>query len=105
LTDYWQKTVEKWRFAEVDISGAHNNFGGYYNAPNHPSHQYQQNELSPLILTEFTENKRCWESKVLANSLLLTGSIVLSNSYIIFLLSIKIVCICNDRNIVIKIRH
>jgi hypothetical protein len=24
LTDYWQKTVEKWRFAEVDISGAHN---------------------------------------------------------------------------------
>jgi hypothetical protein len=25
LTDYWQKTVEKWRFAEVDISGAHIN--------------------------------------------------------------------------------
>ncbi|VVM27033.1 hypothetical protein BSPWISOXPB_656 [uncultured Gammaproteobacteria bacterium] len=38
LTDYWQKTVEKWRFAEVDISGAHNNFGGYYNAPNHPNY-------------------------------------------------------------------
>jgi hypothetical protein len=30
--------VEKWRFAEVDISGAHNNFGGYYNAPNHPNY-------------------------------------------------------------------
>jgi hypothetical protein len=33
LADYWQKTTkrvaEKWRFAEVDISGARNNFGGY----------------------------------------------------------------------------
>jgi hypothetical protein len=39
LADYWQKTTkriaEKWRFAEVDISGARNNFGGYCNAPNH----------------------------------------------------------------------
>jgi hypothetical protein len=38
LADYWQKTTkriaEKWRFAEVDISGARNNFGGYCNAPN-----------------------------------------------------------------------
>jgi ribosomal protein L32E len=33
LADYWQKTVdrtvEKWRFAEVDHSSARNNFGGY----------------------------------------------------------------------------
>jgi hypothetical protein len=32
LADYWQKTVdrtvEKWRFAEVDVSSARNNFGG-----------------------------------------------------------------------------
>jgi hypothetical protein len=32
LADYWQKTVdrtvEKWRFAEVDISSAFNDFGG-----------------------------------------------------------------------------
>jgi hypothetical protein len=31
LADYWQKTVdktvEKWRFAEVDYSSAFNNFG------------------------------------------------------------------------------
>ncbi|VVH66601.1 hypothetical protein BSPLISOX_2168, partial [uncultured Gammaproteobacteria bacterium] len=42
LADYWQKTTkriaEKWRFAEVDISGARNNFGGYCNAPNHPNY-------------------------------------------------------------------
>jgi hypothetical protein len=38
LADYWQKTVdktvEKWRFAEVDYSSARNNFGGFYNTPN-----------------------------------------------------------------------
>jgi hypothetical protein len=38
-SDYWQKTVgktvEKWRFAEVDFSSAYNDFGGRYNAPNH----------------------------------------------------------------------
>jgi hypothetical protein len=41
LADYWQKTVdktvEKWRFAEVDISSAFNDFGGLYNAPNYPN--------------------------------------------------------------------
>jgi hypothetical protein len=39
--DYWQKTVdktvEKWRFAEVDYSSAFNNFGGFLNAPNFPN--------------------------------------------------------------------
>jgi hypothetical protein len=38
---YWQKTVdrtvEKWRFAEVDFSSAFNNFGGFLNAPNFPN--------------------------------------------------------------------
>jgi hypothetical protein len=41
LADYWQKTVdrtvEKWRFAEVDVSSAYNDFGGLYNAPNYPN--------------------------------------------------------------------
>jgi hypothetical protein len=41
LEDYWQKTVdrtvEKWRFAEVDYSSAHNDFGGWHNAPNYPN--------------------------------------------------------------------
>jgi hypothetical protein len=41
LADYWQKTVdrtvEKWRFAETDVSSAYNDFGGLYNAPNHPN--------------------------------------------------------------------
>ena len=41
LADYWQKTVgktvEKWRFAEVDFFSARNNFGGWYNAPNYPN--------------------------------------------------------------------
>jgi hypothetical protein len=41
LADYWQKTVdktvEKWRFSEVDYSSAYNDFGGRYNAPNHPN--------------------------------------------------------------------
>ena len=37
LVDYWQKTAEKWRFAEVNFSSANNNFGGRYNAPNHPN--------------------------------------------------------------------
>jgi hypothetical protein len=44
----WQKTVdrtvEKWRFAEMDVSSARNNFGGYYNAPNNP------NEVSFAVL-------------------------------------------------------
>jgi hypothetical protein len=39
--DYWQKTVdrtvEKWRFAEVDVSSAFNDFGGFLNAPNFPN--------------------------------------------------------------------
>jgi hypothetical protein len=33
MADYWRKTVdrtvEKWRFAEVDYSSAYNDFGGY----------------------------------------------------------------------------
>jgi hypothetical protein len=37
LADYWQKTVdktvEKWRFAEVDISSAYNDFGGLLPIP------------------------------------------------------------------------
>jgi hypothetical protein len=41
LADYWQKTVdrtvEKWRFSEVDYSSARNDFGGWRNAPNHPN--------------------------------------------------------------------
>ncbi len=41
LADYWQKTVdktvEKWRFSEVDYSSAFNNFGGFFNAPNFPN--------------------------------------------------------------------
>jgi hypothetical protein len=44
LADYWQKTVdrtvEKWRFAEVDVSSARNNFGGLHlSLPNldHPT--------------------------------------------------------------------
>jgi hypothetical protein len=41
LADYWQKTVdktvEKWRFAEVDVSSARNNFGGFLNTPNFPN--------------------------------------------------------------------
>jgi hypothetical protein len=41
LADYWQKTVdrtvEKWRFAEMDYSSAHNDFGGWHNAPNYPN--------------------------------------------------------------------
>jgi hypothetical protein len=41
LADYWQKTVdktvEKWRFAEVDYSSASNNFSGWYDAPNYPN--------------------------------------------------------------------
>ncbi|CAC9523066.1 hypothetical protein [Bathymodiolus azoricus thioautotrophic gill symbiont] len=41
LADYWQKiserSAEKWRFAEVDYSSAINNFGGFYNASNHPN--------------------------------------------------------------------
>ncbi|SHN92536.1 RCC1 domain-containing protein [bacterium endosymbiont of Bathymodiolus sp. 5 South] len=39
LADYWQKTVdktvEKWRFAEVDYSSAYNDFGGLHNALNY----------------------------------------------------------------------
>jgi hypothetical protein len=31
------RTVEKWRFSEVDYSSAFNNFGGY-NAPNIPNY-------------------------------------------------------------------
>jgi hypothetical protein len=35
LADYWQKTVdktvEKWRFSEVDASSVFNNFGGFFN--------------------------------------------------------------------------
>jgi hypothetical protein len=38
LEDYWKKTVEKWRFPEVNVSSARNNFDGYYNAPNHPNY-------------------------------------------------------------------
>jgi hypothetical protein len=41
LADYWQKTVdrtvEKWRFAEVDLSSAYNDFGGFFNVPNYPN--------------------------------------------------------------------
>jgi hypothetical protein len=33
LADYWQKTVEKWRFAEMDVSSALNNFSGTFNIP------------------------------------------------------------------------
>jgi hypothetical protein len=29
--------VEKWRFAEVDISSAYSDFGGLFNAPNYPN--------------------------------------------------------------------
>jgi hypothetical protein len=40
MADYWQKTVdktiEKWRFAEVDYSSAYNDFGGFLNAPSAP---------------------------------------------------------------------
>ncbi len=35
LADYWQKTVEKWRFTEVGHSEHYNNFGGFYNTSNH----------------------------------------------------------------------
>jgi hypothetical protein len=39
VADYWQRTVdrtvEKWRFAEVDYSSAYNDFGGFLNAPNY----------------------------------------------------------------------
>jgi hypothetical protein len=31
------RTVEKWRFSEVDYSSAFNNFGGFLNAPNFPN--------------------------------------------------------------------
>jgi hypothetical protein len=31
------KTVEKWRFSEVDHSSALNNFGGFLNVPNYPN--------------------------------------------------------------------
>jgi hypothetical protein len=31
------KTVEKWRFSELDYSSAQNNFGGLYNALNFPN--------------------------------------------------------------------
>jgi hypothetical protein len=27
------KTVEKWRFSEVDASSVFNNFGGFFNTP------------------------------------------------------------------------
>jgi hypothetical protein len=41
LADYWQKTVdrtvEKWRFAEVDYSSVYNDFGGFFNTPNFPN--------------------------------------------------------------------
>ncbi|VVH64587.1 hypothetical protein BSPLISOX_432, partial [uncultured Gammaproteobacteria bacterium] len=41
LADYWQKTVdktvEKWRFAEVDYFSAFNDFGGFFNTPNYPN--------------------------------------------------------------------
>jgi hypothetical protein len=41
LADYWQKTVdktvEKWRFSEVDYSSAFNNFGGFFHATIDPS--------------------------------------------------------------------
>ncbi|VVM28304.1 hypothetical protein BSPWISOXPB_10865 [uncultured Gammaproteobacteria bacterium] len=41
MADYWQKTVdktvEKWRFAEVDYSSAYNDFGGLHNALNYPN--------------------------------------------------------------------
>jgi hypothetical protein len=51
LADYWQKTVEKWRFAEMDVSSALNNFSGTFNIPNFPNwytfaalkaHQHEQ---------------------------------------------------------------
>jgi hypothetical protein len=29
--------VDPLRFAEVDYSSAHNNFGGFFNAPNYPN--------------------------------------------------------------------
>ncbi|VVH50851.1 hypothetical protein BPUTSESOX_1090 [uncultured Gammaproteobacteria bacterium] len=32
-----QKTVKKWRFAEVDYSSAKNDFGGFYNASSRPN--------------------------------------------------------------------
>ncbi len=32
-----QKTVKKWRFAEVDYSSAKNDFGGFYNVSSHPN--------------------------------------------------------------------
>jgi hypothetical protein len=32
-----ERSAEKWRFAEVDYSSAINNFGGFYNASNHPN--------------------------------------------------------------------
>jgi hypothetical protein len=38
LADYWQKTVEKWRFAEMDVSSALNNFSGAFNIPNVHNH-------------------------------------------------------------------
>ncbi|VVM25958.1 hypothetical protein BSPWISOXPB_4842 [uncultured Gammaproteobacteria bacterium] len=38
LEDYWKKTVEKWRFSEVDFFSARNNFSGWYNPPNYPNH-------------------------------------------------------------------
>jgi hypothetical protein len=34
-----QKTVEKWRFAEVNYSSARNDFDGFYNASNYPNNQ------------------------------------------------------------------
>jgi hypothetical protein len=37
LEDYWRKTAEKWHFAEMGYSSASNNFGGFYNASNHPN--------------------------------------------------------------------
>ncbi|VVH67371.1 hypothetical protein BSPLISOX_1103, partial [uncultured Gammaproteobacteria bacterium] len=41
LKDYLQKqkTVEKWRFAEVNYSSARNDFDGFYNASNYPNNQ------------------------------------------------------------------
>jgi hypothetical protein len=40
LADYWQKTVEKWRFAEMDVSSAYRCYcdGNRYNSlPQHGS--------------------------------------------------------------------
>jgi hypothetical protein len=54
-----QKTVKKWRFAEVDYSSAKNDFGGFYNVSSHPVSDAYSYLCKGLIINNPSKNMGC----------------------------------------------